>query len=156
MEIEYKQPKLKDKLYGEIFWDDWDEEESFWYAPMKTDSGERFDLLIRADSPTDFMTVGRTHSTYRKTLENLASIRDEMRADILENSRRVFKKKRERDSFGEALKKNLRLFSVKIYSDLSAEVAFAPVVGEDEDPDETFYALLDKEGEMIEAGIEEL
>ena len=152
----FERTKLKDRFYGEMFWEEWDEDEAYWFAPMKDVSGEQFSLLIRADSPTDFMTVGGTHSTYKRLLENINSIRAEMVDEIMENSRRLFKKKRQRNSAGEVFKKNLRLFSIKIYSDLSSEVSFIGEVGEDEDPDETFYALLDTEGNLIEAGIEEL
>lgn len=156
MDFQFQQPKLKDKVYGEMFWDDLDEDEAFWYAPMKTGAGEQFDLLIRAYSQADFLAVAGTHSTYRKLLENLDAVRDSMIAEILEKSRKLFKKKRQRASFGKMIKSDLRLFSIKIYEDLSAEVRFVEKVGEDEDPDETFYALLDKNGEVIEAGIEEL
>ncbi len=151
-----QRPKLKDSLYGEMFWDDWDEEQSYWYAPIAMDSGEKFDLLICADSQADFLAVAGTRQTYQKLLQNLGSIRDEMMDEIMENSRQLFKKKRQRDSAGEVIKKNLRLFSIKIFSDLSSEVSFVGKVAEDEDPDETFYALLDENCEMLEAGIEEL
>lgn len=151
-----RRPKLKDKIYGEMFWEEWDEDEAYWYAPMKIGSERTFSLLIRADSQMDFLTVRSTHSTYQKLLENLDSIRDEMVKDIMENSLRLFKKKRQRISAGEAIKKDLRLFSIKIFSDLSAEVGFVGNFAEDEDPDETFYALVDAEGNLTEAGIEEL
>ena len=151
----FERTKLRDRLYGEMFWEEWDEYESYWYAPMKDASGIQFSLLIRADSPTDFMTVGGTHSTYKRLLENINSIRGEMMNEIMENSR-LFKKKRQRNSAGEVFKKNLKLFSIKIYSDLSSEISFIGEVAEDEDPDETFYALLDTEGNLTEAGIEEL
>lgn len=139
-----------------MFWEEWDEEESYWYAPMNGETGDTFSLLIRANSPMDFLAARSTHSTYQKLLENINSIRDEMVNEIMENSRRLFKKKRQRNSAGEAIKKDLKLFSIKIYSDLSSEVEFTGNVAEDEDPDETFYALIDNEGNLIEAGIEEL
>ena len=151
-----QRPKLKDKIYGEMFWEEWDEDEAYWYAPMKIGSERTFSLLIRADSPLDFLTVRHTHSTYQKLLENLDSIRDEMVEDIMEHSLRLFKKKRQRISVGESIKKDLRLYSIKIFSDLSAEVEFVGNFAEDEDPDETFYALIDTEGNVMEAGIEEL
>ncbi len=151
-----QRPKLKDKIYGEMFWEEWDDDEAYWFAPMKNGSGRDFSLLIRADSPTDFMTVGMTYSTYRKILENLDSIRAETVAEILGNSRKLFIKKRQKDSAGKELQKNLQLFSIKIYSDLSSEVEFIGEIAEDEDPDETFYALLDPDGNLTEAGIEEL
>jgi hypothetical protein len=147
--------KLKDKIYGEMFWEEWDEDESYWYAPMTDETGNTFSLFIRADSQIDFMVARNTHSIYRKLLENINSIRDETVDEIMENSRRLLKKKRHRNAAGEVIKKNLKLFSIKIYSDLSSEVEFIGNVPEDEDPDETFYALLDPEGNLTEAGIEE-
>lgn len=149
-------PKLKDKIYGEMFWEEWDADEAYWYAPMKIGSGRQFSLLIRADSPTDFMTVGGTHSTYKRLLENLNSIRGEMVDEIMENSRELFKKKRQKISAGENLKKNLQLFSIKIFSDLSSTIDFIGNVPEDEDIEETFYVALDTKGELVEAGISEL
>jgi len=59
-------PTLKDKTYGQMFWEEWDEDESYWFAPMENAAGERFSLLIRADSPVDFLTVGGTYSTYKR------------------------------------------------------------------------------------------
>ena len=149
-------PKLKDKIYGEMFWEEWDEDEAYWYAPMENGTGESFSLLIRADAPTDFLAVGFTHSTYGRIIENIPTILDETVAEIMENSRELFKKKRQQRSAGEVIKKNLRLFSIKIYSDLSAEVEFVGNVAENEDPDEVFYALIDTAGNLTEAGISEL
>jgi hypothetical protein len=149
-------PKLKDKVYGEMFWEEWDEDEAYWYAPIENEGDDSFSLLIRADSPTDFLAVGLTHSTYRRIIENVPKILDETIAEIMENSRLLFKKKRQRDSAGEVIKKNLQIFSIKIYSDLSAEVEFVGRVAEDEDPDEVFYALIDTKGNVTETGISEL
>ncbi|MEO8071701.1 MAG: hypothetical protein ABI686_00490 [Acidobacteriota bacterium] len=138
-----------------MFWEEWDADEAYWYAPMKIGSGRDFSLLIRADSLTDFMTVGGTHSTYQRLLENLNSLRDEMVGEIMENSRGFFKKKRQQISAGGILKKSLQLFSIKIYADLSSEISFIGETAEDEDPDETFYALIDPDGTLTEAGNEE-
>lgn len=148
-----QRPKLKDKLYGEMFWEEWDEDEAYWYAPMKNENCNEFSLFIRAYSPADFMTVGGTHSTYRRLLENINVIRSEMVNELMENSRHLFIKKRQRHSAGEVVKKNLKLYSIKIYSDLSSQVEFTGEVGEDEDLDETFYALVDNQGKFTEAGV---
>ncbi|MDQ3375088.1 MAG: hypothetical protein M3521_14530 [Acidobacteriota bacterium] len=145
---------LKDKIYGQMFWEEWDEGEAYWYAPMEGDGGERFELLIRADSALDFLTVAATHSTYKRLLENIKSIRDETVREVLKNSRSLFKKKRQRDSAAETINKNLRLFSTKIHQDLSAEINFA---GQDEEEaEEVFYALIDADGNLTEAGLPEL
>ena len=73
--------------------------------------------------------------------------------ELMENSRRLFIKKRQRRSAGEVVKKNLKLYSIKIYSDLSSEVEFTGEVGESEDLGETFCALVDKQGKFTEAGV---
>ena len=145
---------LKDKIYGQMFWEEWDEGEAYWYAPMEGDGGERFELLIRADSALDFLTVAATHSTYKRLLENIKSIRDETVREVLKNSRSLFKKKRQRDSAAETINKNLRLFSIKIHQDLSAEINFAG--RDEEDAEEVFYALIDADGNLTEAGLSEL
>ncbi|MBA3693597.1 MAG: hypothetical protein H0W77_09200 [Acidobacteria bacterium] len=145
---------LKDKIYGQMFWEEWDEGEAYWYAPMEGDGGERFELLIRADSALDFLMVAATHSTYKRLLENIKSICDETVREVLENSRSLFKKKRQRDSAAETINKNLQLFSIKIYQDLSAEINFAG--RDEEDAEEVFYALIDADGNLTEAGLSEL
>lgn len=145
---------LKDKIYGQMFWEEWDEGEAYWYAPMEGDGGERFELLIRADSALDFLMVAATHSTYKRLLENIKSICDETVREVLENSRSLFKKKRQRDSAAETINKNLQLFSIKIYQDLSAEINFAG--RDEEDVEEVFYALIDADGNLTEAGLSEL
>lgn len=151
----FTRPKLTDKIYGQMFWEDWDEDEAYWYAPVEIE-GERVSLLIEADSPMDFFAAARTHSTYQRILQTKNSIRAEMVAEVLENSRELFKKKRQKISAGETISKNLKLFSIKIFQDLSAEINFVGNYPEDEDPDETFYALIDDKGKLIDAGISEL
>jgi hypothetical protein len=100
------------------------------------------------------LTVAATHSTYKRLLENIKSIRDETVREVLKNSRSLFKKKRQRDSAAETINKNLRLFSIKIHQDLSAEINFA---GQDEEEaEEVFYALIDADGNLREAGLPEL
>ena len=148
-----QRPKLKDKVYGEMVWEDWDEDEAYWYAPMKNEQGDEFSLFIRAFSPTDFMTVGGTHSAYRRLLENINVIRSEMVDEIMENSSHLFINKRQRRSAGEVVKKNLKLYSIKIYSDLSSEIEFTDEIGEDEAPDEILFALVDNQGKFTEAGV---
>ncbi len=150
------QPKLKDKIYGEMFWEEWNEDESYWFAPIENEGRDRFSLLIRADSPTDFLAVSFTHSTYRRIMENIPKILDETIAEILESSRELFKKKRQQRSVGNFIKTRLIIFSIKIYPDLSAEVEFVEKVAEDEDPDEVFYALIDTKGNLTKAGISKL
>ena len=65
MEIEYKQSKFKDSLYGEMRWED-DFEETYWFSRIKDNDDSEHEILIYADSPTDFMATRGTHSTYKK------------------------------------------------------------------------------------------
>lgn len=145
-------PKLSDKIYGRMSWDELSEREGYWFAPMEL-AGKKFDLLVYADSPLDFLAVRMTHPTYQKLLNDLNSIREKMIARILENSRELFKKKRHRYVAGETLKRSLDLYCIKIFQDLSAEVEFAGP--EEEEMDEIFYAVINVEGNVIDAGISE-
>lgn len=154
MEFGYKQPKLKDKIYGQMYWDDIGDD-AFWFAKIIDESESDFDVLIYAESPVDFLAVSRTHSTYKRLIENITGILDKTVDNILENSRELFKKQRQRKGAGNNIKKNLRLYCIKVYPDLSATVEFTEKVSEDEDPEEIFFADFDEEGKFIEAGVSE-
>jgi len=52
-----RRPKLKDSLYGEMYWEDWDEFENYWFAKIDNIPNERFELLINAASQADFLAV---------------------------------------------------------------------------------------------------
>jgi hypothetical protein len=159
MPIEYKQPKLKDSLYGQMFWEDFDEyTEPHWFAKIKNVPNEEFDVIIETDSPLDFMAVRNTHSTYKKLVANLPSIRRQMIENILRNIDEWAENQTERKKLSESLKKPLQIFSIRIYYDLSSEIVFAengyldkPI----QDWDDHFYVLLDKKGEFLEAGVED-
>ncbi|MBA3600430.1 MAG: hypothetical protein H0W45_04205 [Acidobacteria bacterium] len=99
------------------------------------------------------MAVTGTHTTYKNLIENLVSIRSLMVQDILDNSRRLFKKERQRKFVGEKITQTLRLFRIKIFQDLSAEMQFAE--NDLETSEEVFYALIDNEGNLTEAGMRE-
>jgi len=154
MDFGYKQPKLKDKIYGQMYWDDIGDD-TFWFARMIDESGSDFDVLIYAESPVDFLVVSRTHSTYKRLIENITDILDKTVDKILENSRELFKKQRQRKGTGNFIKKTLRLYSIKIYPDLSATVEFTEKISEDEDPEEIFFADFNGEGKFIDAGVSE-
>lgn len=149
-----RRPKLKDGLYGEMYWNDWDDFESHWFSRIENIPNEDFDLLIAADSQTDFLAVRGTHATFKKLLENIDEIRGQMIENILKNARELFQKNRQRKSAAETLKQKVRLYSIIIYQDLSAELNFAEK--DDEDPDELFYATIDEKGILVEAGIEKI
>lgn len=146
-------PKLKDSLYGEMYWEDWDEFENCRFAKIDNVPNQSFELLINAASQADFLAVTGTHTTYKNLIENLVSIRSLMVQDILDNSRRLFKKERQRKFVGEKITQTLRLFRIKIFQDLSAEMQFAK--NDLETSEEVFYALIDNEGNLTEAGMRE-
>jgi len=159
MEIPYKQPKLKDSLYGQMFWEDFDEiSEPHWFAKIENVPNEEFDVCIETDSPLDFMAVRNSHSTYKKLVENLSSIRRQMIEDILHNIDQWAENRTERKQISASLKKPLKLFSLRIYYDLSSEIVFAEAGYLDkpiQDWDDRFYVLLDNKGEFLEAGVED-
>ncbi len=154
MEIAYKQPKLKDKLYGEMFWEEVDEFHRFWFARMTDAAGERFELLIHADSPVDFLAVGMTHKTFRELLEQMASIRRKTVRDLIDNEEIAFEKTRHKKSATEMIEKTLKLFSIKIFGDLSAKICFDSEMFDE--TDEMIFTLIDKNGEFLEAEIGEM
>lgn len=149
-----RRPKLKDGLYGVMYWNDWDDFENHWFARIENVPNEDFDLLVIAESQADFLAVGGTHATYKKLLANIDELRGQMIGNILEKMRELFKKTRQRKSAAETLKQKMRLYSITIYQDLSAELQFAE--RDDEDPEELFYATIDKTGILVEAGVEKI
>ncbi|CAN5265389.1 hypothetical protein BH20ACI1_BH20ACI1_11360 [soil metagenome] len=143
--------KLKDKIYGEMFWEEWDEFQSFWYAPMTIEADGKFDLLIHADSPLDFLAVGGTHKTFYKLLEDMPSIRKKTVRDLVENGEITFPKSKHKKTAMEMLEKELKLISIKIFGDLSAEIIFDAEMFDE--TDDVIFTLIDKDGEFIEAEI---
>ena len=158
MEIKYKQPKLKDSLYGSMFWEDLDEDtDGHWCAQIDFVPNEEFDLLIEAGS-LDFMAVRNTHSIVKKLIADIPSIRRQMIQAITDNLQDWADNRTERKEILERLKKNLKVFSLKIYYDLSSEIEFSEEGFLDRPIDEwgdNFYVLLDNKGEFLEAGIED-
>src|SRR5690349_7193505 len=118
-EFEFKRPRLKDKIYGELVWNDWDDEDDnfYWYGRIKDETGEEIEIVIYAESSIDFLAVGRTHSIYKRLIENLAQILDKTIEKALKDSLVLFKKARQRISAENTIKKKLRLHGIKIYSD---------------------------------------
>ncbi len=160
MEIKYKQPKLKDSLYGEMFWQDFNEDlETNWFARIENVPNEKFEVLIEAESPLDFMAVRNTHSTYKKLIADLPSIRQKMIEDILQNIDEWAETRTERKELRERLNQPLKLCSITIYEDLSSNIEFAEEGYEDLPFDEVLdnlYALISNDGEFLEAGIEDI
>lgn len=154
MEIEYKQPKLKDSLYGEMLWEDYDDgSEYFWFSNIADVSGEKFQIYIVAVSPLDFLAVRSTHSTYKKLIADLPEIRRKTISDLLKNEELNFVKKRQKNSAVEKIEKTLKLQSIKIYSDLSSVICFDSEMFEGE-TDEFIFTLIGSDGAFLEAEID--
>ncbi len=158
METKYKQPKLKDSFYGEMFWQDFDEDsETHWFARIGNVPNEQFEVSIAAESPLDFMAVRNTYSTYKKLLADLPSIRQKTIEYILENIDECAENRTERKELRERLNQPLKLALITIYYDLSSTIEFAQEdyinVPFDELQD-NLYALISDDGEFLEAGIE--
>ncbi len=151
-EIEYKQPKMKDSLYGEMKWED-DFEETYWFSRIETDAESEHEILIYADSPTDFMAIRGTHSTYKRILSDLAKIKAESASYLLDNEQDLrFEKSRHKDFAAKKIESKLRLFCIKIFQDLSSTVIFdAEMLDE---TDEFVFTYLETNGEFIESSID--
>ena len=160
MEIKYKQPKLKDSLYGEMFWQNFDEDmETTWFARIENVPNERFEVLIEAESPLDFMAVRNTHSMYKKLLADLPLIRQKTIDFILENIDEWAENRTERKTLRERLNQPLKLSSITIYEDLSSSIEFSEEDYENLPFDEiqdNLYAAISSDGEFLEAGVSEL
>jgi hypothetical protein len=153
MEFNYKQPKLKDNLYGEMLWEDYDEYgEYMWFANIVDEVNGSFQVYIIADSSLDFMAVRNTHSTYKKLLADLPNIRKKTVLELLENEEIGFNKKRQKKIAIEKIDKTLELQSIKIYQDLSSTVCFDSETLL-EDSDEFIFTLIGSDGEIVEAEI---
>ena len=141
-----------------IHWEDLDEDtDGHWCAQIDFVPNEEFDLLIEAGS-LDFMAVRNTHSIVKKLIADIPSIRQQMIQNITENLQDWADNRTDRKEILERLKKNLKVFSIKIYYDLSSEIEFSEEGFLDRPIDEwgdNFYVVLDTKGEFLEAGIED-
>src|SRR5688500_10249873 len=124
-----RQSKLKDSLYGEMSWDD---EINVWFAPIENVPNESFEILIHSESPLNFFDVGNTHKVYRRLINDLPSIRRQAFRELIENNKRISAKRRERKFMADVLEKDVELFSIAIYEDLSAEIRFDAEFFDDE------------------------
>ncbi len=153
MEFEYKQPKLKDSIYGEMGWEDDIDFEQYWFARVENDVHGEYEVLIYADSPADFMAVRGTHSTYNRILTELSQIKLESIRYIIENAEDVrFQRSRQKEFAVKKIESGLRLFCVKIYQDLSSEVVFDSEMFDE--TDEFIFTDLTADGELVESSID--
>lgn len=120
-------PKLKDKIYGEMNWEQWEDDYGFWFSRIKDEEYESFDLLIRAASPMSFLAAGNTHQIFEDLLLNLPSIRNQAVQRIFKNTR-LFPKKKERNHVKKVFEQMLELTSIMIFEDLSSEIGFVATV----------------------------
>ena len=143
-----------------MFWQDFDEDvETTWFARIENVPNEKFEILIKTESTLDFMAVRNTHSTYKKLIADLPSIRQKTIDFILENIDEWAENRTERKELRERLNQPLNLFSITIYYDLSSNIEFAE---EDymnapfDESQDNLYALISNDGEFLEAGIEDI
>src|SRR5688572_20226445 len=142
------QPKLKDGLYGQMIWDD---EEFCWFATIENVPNEDFQVYVYSDSPLNFLTVRNTHQTYQRLINDLASIRRRAMREIIENNKNIPAKKRERKFMAEVIEKELKVFSISIYEDLTSVVHFDAEIFDEE----FIVALIGANGEFLEARLSE-
>lgn len=153
MEFNSRQPKIKDSLYGEMLWEDDDEDgEYMWFADIEDEINGRFQVYIIAESPTEFMAVRNTHSTYKKLLADLPDIRKKTVLELIKNEEIEFDKKRQKDLAVKKIEETLELHSIKIYQDLRSTVCFdsETLLG---DSDEFIFTLIGSDGKVLEAEI---
>lgn len=151
MPIEYKQPKLKDSLYGEMLWEN-DFDETYWFSRIRDAAIGEHEILIYADSPSDFMAVRGTHRTYQNILSGLAKIKSDSARYLLENERDLrFQKSRHKDFAAKKIEGELQIFCVKIFQDLSSTVIFDSEMFDE--TDEFVFTLLANDGGFIESSI---
>ncbi len=142
------QPKLKDSLYGEMLWDD---DLGCWFARVENVADESFDILIYSESPLNFFAVKSTHQTYRRLIGDLPAIQRQAFRELIENDKRISPKRRERKFIAETLEKEVEIFSITIYEDLSSEIRYDAEIFDDE----WIVVLIGANGEFLEVGITE-
>lgn len=153
MAIEFKQPKLKDSLYGEMRWEDDYDFDTYWFSRIDDELNGNHEVLIYANSSSDFMAVRGTHSTYRKILADLTKIKHQSSLYLLENEEDLrFEKSRHKDFAAKKIEAELQLFCIKIFSDLSSAVIFDSEMFDE--TDEFVFTLLDKTVEFIESSVD--
>ena len=142
------QPKLKDGLYGQMIWDD---EEFCWLATIENVPNENFQVYVYSDSPLNFLAVRNTHRAYQRLIGDLASIRRQAMREMIETNKNIPAKKRERKFIAEVIEKELKVFSVSIYKDLSSAIHFDAEIFEEE----FIVAFIGANGEFLEARLSE-
>ena len=103
-------PKLQDKIYGKMKWDD---EELCWSSFVEVIPGDRIQVFIYAETPLDFLAVRNTYQTYNRLLDKTIELRQWAMREITGNNARISPKKRERQFIANMIEKELRLFSAK-------------------------------------------
>ena len=56
-------PKLQDKTYGEMKWDD---EEFCWFSLVEVVPGDQIKVCVYAETSSVFLAVRNTHQTYNR------------------------------------------------------------------------------------------
>jgi len=124
---------LKNSLYGELRWED-EFDEKYWFARVENEIFGEHEVLIYVNSPTDFMAVSGTHSTYKNILADLEKIKSQSVRYIIENEEDLrFHKSRQTNFAIKKIEEGLQLYCVKICQDLSSEVIFDSEMFEETD-----------------------
>ncbi len=152
MKFEYKQPTMKDSLYGKMYWEDFDYVGD-WFSHVDDDVNGEHEVHIAAESQSEFMAVRNSHTVYKRLLADLPNIRRKTVLELLENEELGFAKNKHKKFAVEKIEKTLKLHSIKIYYDASAKIAFdSEMLGEDSD--EFIFAYVEPDGELAEADID--
>ncbi len=140
---------LRDKIYGEMNWDD----ETFcWISFIENVPNEEFQICVYAETPLDFLAVRNTHQTYERLIGEISQIRHRAMREIIENNNRISPKKRERRIVANIIEKELKLGSIEIFDDLSADVFFDSDIF---DEGELIKAVIGANGEFLKAVVTE-
>lgn len=132
-------------------WHQWEEDFGVWFSQMESEEYEAFDLIIRAKSPMNFLAVGNTHQTYQSLLINLPIIQQQASQHLIKDSK-LFPKKKQRNRVINIFGRNLRLISMLIFEDLSAEINFNATLLEESDT--TVIVQIGSDGKLFDAFFE--
>lgn len=140
-------PKIKDKIYGEMNWEEWDYDYGFWFSNIEDEEFGEFEMLVHSNSLMDFLAVRNTHKTYNSLMINLPIIIDKALEKIFKEGK-IFTKRKERRHVKKVFGQHLELVSIKIFSDLNSEITFTATIQGDTDTE--LAILLDESLNIID------
>jgi hypothetical protein len=127
----------------------WDDELECWFARVENVPDESFEIYIQSESPLNFFAVKSTHQTYQRLIGDLPAIRRQAFRELIENEKRISAKRRERKFIAEVLEKEVEIFSITIYEDLSSEIRYDAEIFDDE----WIVVLIGANGEFLDVGV---